>query len=137
MSALNLREQILAASDLKISTVHVEQWNLDITVRELNAGQRDEVISLHSKSDPMTAVYRTITLGAIDEEGNQVFEEGDAEKLAEKSDSALGKIYKEIIKLSGLGAGEESEAGKPSEKNQDSGTTTDSCTSSESELTKS
>lgn len=137
MPTLNLRDQILAAQDLKASVVHVDEWGLDLTVRELNAGQRDEVISLHSKDDPMVAVYRTITLGAIDEECNQVFEEGDAEKLAGKSDSALGKIYKEIIKLSGLGGGDESEAGKPSEKSQDSGTTTDSCTSSESEPTKS
>jgi hypothetical protein len=137
---MGLRDQILAADDLKIAKVPVKEWDLELTVRELSGGERDEVFRLHGESADIKAVCRTIELGAIDEEGNRVFEDGDAAKLAGKSDAALTTLYSEIMKLSGCDVDSpkgETEAGKPSEKTQSSGENTDSCISSESEPTQS
>ena len=132
---MKLRNLILAANDLKTKVITIEEWELDLTVQELNAADRDEVFRLHDLSADVKAVCRTIELGVIDEEGNRVFEDGDAEKLAGKSDSALTKIYSEIMKLSGCDVGNaegegETEAGKLLEKTQTSGENSDSCTSS-------
>ncbi len=140
MGALNLRDRILSMDDLDTGVVTIKEWdNLDVTVRELSAGERDEVIALHQNEDTMLkAVFRTITLGAIDEDGTRIFNDDDAEKLAEKSDAALTQIYQGIVKLSGLAGNEkegETPEGKPSATIQDSGETTASCTSSESEPT--
>jgi hypothetical protein len=135
---MGLRDQILAVNDLKTKLVPVKEWDLEITVRELSGGERDEIFRLHDASADINAVCRTIELGAIDESGNRVFEDGDAEKLAGKSDSALTTIYSAIMKLSGCDVDnreEGAEAGKPLEKTQSSGENTDSCTSSELEPT--
>jgi hypothetical protein len=137
---MSLRDQIFDANDLKTKVVPVKEWDLEITVRELSGGQRDEVFRLHDESADINAVCRTIELGAIDESGNRIFEDGDAEKLAGKSDAALTTLYSEIMKLSGCDVDStkgETEAGKPSEKIQSSGENTDSCTSSELEPTQS
>ena len=133
---MNLRNEIIAVMDLKTKQVFIKEWDLEITVRELNGGQRDEVFRLHDQAADIKAVCRTIELGVIDEDGNRVFEDGDSEKLAGKSDDALSKIYSEIMKLSGCdvtGAEGETSAGKPSEKTLSSGENSDSCTSLESE----
>lgn len=135
---MNLRNLILAADDLKTKVVPVKEWNLELIVRELSGGERDEVFRLHGQSADIKAVCRTIELGAVDEEGNRVFEDGDAEKLAGKSDAALTKLYSEIMKLSGCGIDKsegEATAGKSLEITQSSGKNTDSCISSELEPT--
>jgi len=135
---MSLRDQILAANDLKTKVIPVDEWKLKLTVQELNGGDRDEVFRLHELSADIKAVCRTIELGVIDETGARVFDDGDAEKLAGKSDSALTKIYSEIMKISGCDMGNpegETEAGKPSGKIQVSGENSDSCTSSELEPT--
>ncbi|MEY8205415.1 MAG: hypothetical protein RPR40_10105 [Bermanella sp.] len=146
MSAkFNLREQILATVDLKTSVVTIKEWgDLDITVRELNAGERDEIVTLHQSEDSVLhAVFRTITFGAIDEKGERIFGPEDAQKLAQKSDAPLTQLYQEIVKLSGLSASapddqggeEETPAGKPSTQTQECGETTVLCTNLESEPT--
>lgn len=137
---MNLRERILAVNDLKTKTVSIPEWDLELTVRELSGGERDEIFRLHEQSADIAAVCRTIEIGAIDENGARVFEDGDAEKLAGKSDAALTTLYSEIMKLSGCNLdkeGDDSPAGKPLEKTQNSGESTDSCTSLESEPTQS
>lgn len=137
---MNLRDQILATKDLKTKSVPVEEWKLDLIVQELSGGARDEVFRLHEESADIKAVCRTIELGVIDEAGNRVFKDGDATELAAKSDSALSKIYSEIMELSGCDVDKsegETVAGKPSGKTQVSGASSDSCISSESEPTQS
>lgn len=135
---MNLRDRILAANDLKTKSVFIAEWDLELTVRELSGGERDEIFRLHEESADITAVCRTIEIGAIDENGARVFEDGDAEKLAGKSDAALTTMYSEIMKLSGCNLdkeGDDSPAGKPLEKTLSSGANTGLCTSSESEPT--
>lgn len=135
---MSLRNLILTADDLKTKVVSVKEWSVELIVRELSGGERDEVFRLHDQSADIKAVCRTIELGAIDEEGNRVFKDGDAEKLAGKSDAALTKLYSEIMKLSGCVIEKsegEATAGKSLEITQPSGKNTDSCTNSELEPT--
>lgn len=114
---MSKRDLILAKRDLKSELVTVEQWGLDIVVRELSARERSESMSLHQE-DPMQALCHAIVCGCLDDDGSQLFTSEDIDALAEKSDDALSLLYKKIMMLSGVKIGrdpdEESEAEKPS-----------------------
>lgn len=148
--SLNLRNRILQTHDLKTAVVAITEWSedgnpLEITVQELNAKDRNAALALHGEGDSLHAVCKTVELGVLDDDGSLAFEEGDATELANKSDAAITKLYKAIMKLSGVElvtsetVTEESEstAGKPSKTTHSSGLTTDSCSSSESQPTES
>mgnify|MGYP006169539079 CR=1 FL=1 len=146
--SLNLRGRILNAHDLKTSIVKITEWSedefqpLEITVQELSAKDRNTALALHGEKDTLHAVCKTVELGVLDEDGSLAFEEGDAAELAKKSDSAITKLYKEIMKLSGVelvapadvdsDKEAESIAGKPLETTPSSGETIGSCSNSES-----
>lgn len=137
---MSLRDQIIAVDDLKTATVHVKEWNMDVMVRELNSGERDKIFSMHAAESGVAAVFRTLEIAVIDEDGSRALEDGDAEMLAQKSDAAITKLYSKIMELSGCrikNPNEESESGKSLEKTQLSGENSDSCISLESEPTQS
>lgn len=135
---MNLRDQILGATDLKTASVEIEQWGLEVPIREFTAAERDKVVKLHTDEEAFNAALQTIVIGSVDENGEGLFSESDVEALSEKSDAAITKLYTEIIKLNGLSSSqEESGPGKPSETIQSSGESTDSCTSLESDATQS
>jgi hypothetical protein len=145
-----LRSRILSSHDLKTSTVSIPEWGtesepLNVKVQELNAAARNDILKLHGEVDALSAACKTIEMGVLDDDGSLAFEEGDAAELAKKSEAIITKLYKEIMKLSGVNlvdkpaadteGQEETPAGKPLEKTSSSGATTDSCSSSESQPT--
>lgn len=127
----SLRESILQLDDLATKEVHVEAWNLTLTVRELPLRERTRVMDLHNAGKPDESIVQTVIAGTIDEYDARLFTEEDAAALAEKSENAMLDLYKAIMELSGVNmAGEadtagDTPAGKPSEQTQGSTTTTD------------
>lgn len=131
--ALNLRDAILSTNDLKTEVVKVEEWGVDITVKELSLRTRTRVMDMHGTGAADEAIVETVIAGALDEDGKQLFTRDDAEALAEKSEAAIIKLYKAILKLSGVdidgkgeGEGEkETEAAKLSDSAPSSTPTAD------------
>ncbi len=128
---MNLRDAILKKDDLKTETVTVEEWGVDVTVKELSLRTRTRVMDMHGTGAADEAIVETVIAGALDEEGNPLFTRDDAEALAEKSEAAMIKLYKAILKLSGVDidgkaadAKKETEAAKPSDSAPSSTTTT-------------
>ena len=129
---MSLRDAILKKDDLKTETVTVEQWGVDVPVKELSLRTRTRVMDMHGTGAADEAIVETVIAGALDENGEPLFTRDDAEALAEKSEAAMIKLYKAILKLSGVdidgkGEGEgkeETEAAKPSDSAPSSTTTT-------------
>lgn len=133
---MNLRERILSASDLKKSTVNVPEWNngedLILTVRELSAAEREEVLNLHVQlagaSVVTPAICETIRVATLDENGEQLFQPEDVSALAGKHEDPLMRIYRAIMELSGITSEAENNAepapGKHSENAPSSGVIT-------------
>lgn len=129
---MSLRDAILKKDDLKTETVTVEQWGVDVPVKELSLRTRTRVMDMHGTGAADEAIVETVIAGALDENGEPLFTRDDAEALAEKSEAAMIKLYKAILKLSGVdidgkgeGEGEEeTEAAKPSGSAPSSTTTT-------------
>ena len=130
---MSLRDAILKKDDLKTETVTVEQWGVDVPVKELSLRTRTRVMDMHGTGAADEAIVETVIAGALDEDGEPLFTRDDAEALAEKSEAAMIKLYKAILKLSGVdidgkgeGEGEEeTEAAKPSGSAPSSTTTAD------------
>ncbi len=120
------KEQILAADDLKTDTVSVPEWGGDVRVREATSAERlayeqslykSRVVGKNVEVDENynNAQARFVVLCVIDEKGQRIFTDKDAEALGKKSATAVGRCYKVIRKLSGMDIAASEELEKNSE----------------------
>lgn len=118
MAPANLREQILAAPDLKEEAVPVPEWGegVSVVVRELTGKQRDafeadcrqivgKKVEVNTDNVRAKLVVRCLydTAGAA---GARIFQDGDAEALGAKSGKVLGRLAAVAQRLSGLSDGD-------------------------------
>jgi hypothetical protein len=113
------KDQILQAHDLKTEEVPVPEWEQDgqpspyVLVRCPTAKERDEyehsLMEAHrvGKRVQLTpnfhnAKARMAVKCIVDEEGNRIFSDLDAEALGDKSASALNRIVDVIERLAGI-----------------------------------
>ena len=114
------RDAILGASDIKTEEVPVPEWGGTVLVRGLTAKQRDKaeaaMFQLHgsvtNKNGPdmrmsMAGVRALMAAMAIvDEQGNRLFSDADAEILGEKSGAALDRVFAVVTRLSEFSDGD-------------------------------
>lgn len=111
------RDLILQASDLPSETVLVPEWGGEVRVRGLTGKERDDYETgiIASRIDQRTGKLtqsmdlanvraRLIVRTVVDENGQRIFTDDDAEALGGKSASALAKVYEVAQKLSGMRA---------------------------------
>jgi hypothetical protein len=110
MGALLTKEAILAADDIQSERIPVPEWGGDVMVRGLTGSQRDAweaslTIRRGKQMIPDMRNFRArlVVLCVVDETGALVFHEGDIDALANKSGSALDRIYDAAARLSGIG----------------------------------
>lgn len=100
---MGLRETILGYQDGESKLVYVPEWGEKVTVRSLTAGERDRYELSHEKwRDAGTVRSRLVVMSCYDEDGNRLFKDEDADALAKKSASAVGRLFEIARKLSGM-----------------------------------
>ena len=99
---------ILGLDDLKTKVVKVDQWDMDVTICELDLNQGMQLFGMISEINDdhptITAeqVAQIVVWGIIDEEsGKHVFSDSDIPKLVKKNRVPLMFLYQEISSLSG------------------------------------
>jgi hypothetical protein len=112
------REQILAADDLPREKVYVPDWQGDVWVRTLSAGQRERWEAMmegpdgfRGRGEMMAAV---VALTACDEAGQLLFTLDDIPRLAEKSAGAVMRISDVATRLAKIEAADIEELSKNS-----------------------
>jgi len=101
---MNLRELILN-SKLKQKTIIIPEWdNAKVTVRELSAGELEQVNDVFKDKGPVASQAQVLVFATLDSDGSQLFQPGDAEALVNASNNAVNKMYLKIIELSGIDA---------------------------------
>lgn len=107
--ALLGREAILGAVDLPTVDVEVPEWGGTVRVRMLTGTERDAfeagtVIRQGKKVEAnlVNIRARLVALCVVDENGQRLFTEADAEKLGQKSGAALGRVFEAAQKINGL-----------------------------------
>ena len=97
------RDEILEIDDLPTKEVWVPYWKAYVKVRILNAGERDAFeASLYDKDGNMRLEgmrARLVSLVCVDEAGERLFTEADAELLNKKSAAAIDLIVDEAKSL--------------------------------------
>lgn len=107
-----LKAAILGAEDLPREEVPTPEWpGLKVFARGLRATERDawEVALFvgdgdERRVDKDNLRARLCVLCMVDESGERIFEDGDAEALGKKSAAVLDRIFDVAQRLSGMGA---------------------------------
>lgn len=116
--ALLSKNQILKADDLKRETVPVPEWGGEVLVSALSASDYDAYensLSVDGSPDLDNARARFAVRCMVDEQGNRVFEDADADLLGEKSAAALIRVTDVAMKLNRRTAKDLEELAKNSE----------------------
>jgi len=97
------RDLILAAKDFETKTVHVPEWNGDVTLRGLSSIDRDNFeAEVAATQDLRNLRARLVVKAIVDEEGNRIFKDSDAEVLGEKNSQVMCRLFDEVRDLSGM-----------------------------------
>jgi hypothetical protein len=94
------REQILKAQELKTETVNAPEWGGDVIIRELTSAERlDYFAALSRFADVADDRGRNLLNTAlfvcrvvVDDKGNRLFTDDDAELLAAKNEKTLERV---------------------------------------------
>lgn len=99
MPTLN-REAILQAQDLPTKAVFVPEWNGEVIVKTLMGNERDKFEQWveNRKKDGKINIeglkVRLVILCAVDENGNNLFTDEDADALNKKSSAAIDRLFR-------------------------------------------
>ena len=101
------KEQILNADDLKRKEVDVPEWGGTVLLRELTGRERDsfEEGSLDRKTRDIKMTNmraRLVAMSAIDDLGERLFTQAEANELGGKSAAALNRCFEVSCSLSGI-----------------------------------
>jgi hypothetical protein len=101
------RDDILGSDDLRLERVDVPEWNGVLYVRVMTAGERDqfeaEVAGVGKRSKNMSNLRaRLVCLVGCDENGQALFEKGDAAALGAKSAAAVDRVFTVAARLNGF-----------------------------------
>ena len=117
---MTLRDKILAVQDIPSEKVTVDEWEVDVLVRGMTAG--DRVTLMQNAVDPVTGnvnmsiVYPDVVVACVLDpaSGEPVFTDDDKSALMGKSSAAIERIATVGLRLSGIGKEEQDAAGKDS-----------------------
>jgi hypothetical protein len=103
------RDAILHADDIEYEDVDVPEWNGAVRVRALTGTERDAYEASMSQQRGKNYVRNLANIRAklvvktvVDEQGERVFSDQDANALGKKSASALDRIFEVAARLSRL-----------------------------------
>jgi hypothetical protein len=111
------RDMILEAADLKREPVNVPEWGGDVYVSSFTGTERDAFEAKLAEGKGAMKNIRALLVAycAVDEHGNRIFQDKDAEVLGRKSAIALNRVFEVAMRLNGIGAKEVSDMEKNSE----------------------
>lgn len=119
------KEAILNAQDLQHEDVFVEEWKGTVRVRALTGAERDafeasivEGKGKNVKTNLKNIRAKLVALTVINENGERLFNDHEAQALGTKSASALDKVFEVAQRLSGLRDEDVEELAKNSESDQ-------------------
>ena len=121
MESQEIRDKIIKSKDYKNEKVHVEEWGVDVYIREMSSADRlefrskylkkdeEENLILDEKGDPIPDVEAAFTYAEsllvktlADEDGKRIFSDDQVEELAQKSGTVLDVLYEKAAKLNNL-----------------------------------
>ena len=110
---VNIRQQILNASDIRSEQVEIPEWGVTVEVRGFTLGER---LAFYERVAPDGNINKTyfwpelvISCTYDPETGSPVFDAADRDTLQTKSPVAVDRIVDVARRLSGISSDEEAE----------------------------
>ena len=100
---MSLREKMLAADDLARVTVAVPEWDMDVTVRGLTAGEVEEFGRAINDGGAENVMARLVVKVVVDQDGARVFADEDITALSAKNSGVVKRLFDAAQEASGLG----------------------------------
>lgn len=102
------RDDILSTDDLEAREVEVEPWGGSVYVREMTGSDQDywesELMQYGPDGQPElttdNARAELLVRCIVDEDGNRVFGDGDAEALGQQSNRAIDRLFTTLMQIS-------------------------------------
>ena len=103
------RQALETINDRKQETVDVPEWGGAVYLRELSAGDHEdlELFMQSSKQDKHPTIYlrtRLVALALVDHEGNRLYKDEDIEILRSKSSTVINRLCAHVVKQNNLGS---------------------------------
>lgn len=117
---MNLRDKILAAQDIPSEKVNIPEWDVELLVKGMSAGDRitlmQNAYDQETQQVNMAAVYPDIVVACtFDPESDEpIFTDSDKSALMGKSSAAIETIAAVGLRLSGIGNEQADALGKDS-----------------------
>ena len=103
-------EEILATQDIIEELVEVPEWKGTVRVRGLTGRERDayeasliDQRGRSTKANMQNARAKLVVLSVFNADGSRKFNEAQISEISAKSASALNRIWKKALELSGMG----------------------------------
>lgn len=90
------RDQILQSNDADMLRLSVPEWGGDVFIRVMTVGERDAYENeWQRKRETGVDDFRTkfLVRCLVDEKGNRLFDNGDVERLAQKSARVMNRVW--------------------------------------------
>lgn len=123
---MSLRDKILAANDRTFEVVHIPEWDCDVRVYTMTAGDKTRIMKKFTDGGIPDDYFARLTyLCVCDETGTRIFSESDIAELQDKSATAITRIAECAARINKLSDSPEALAEKNSETTQDGLTATE------------
>jgi hypothetical protein len=115
---MNLRDKILAAEDIPSETVQIPEWDVELLVKGMSAGERlslmQNAYDQNTQQVNMAIVYPDVVVACAHDpkSGEPVFTDADKSELMKKASAAIERLATVGLRLSGIGKEEQDAAGK-------------------------
>lgn len=112
------KDQILSANDVNLLKITVPEWGGDVYIRVMTVGERDAYENeWQRKKDTGVDDFRTkfLVRCLVDEKGNRLFDNGDVQRLAEKSARVMNRVWLAAMEHNNLSDASIEELAKNSE----------------------
>lgn len=97
------KASIINALDLQREVVEVPEWGGSVILSELSAADRLRFgVAIGGEDDQRVFVAKALTWFIVDEGGDRIFTEGDADILAGKSLPVLQRLWDVAAKLNAM-----------------------------------
>lgn len=112
------KDQILAANDVNLLKLSVPEWGGDVYIRVMTVGERDAYENeWQRKKETGVDDFRTkfLVRCLVDDKGNRLFDNGDVERLAQKSARVMNRVWLAAMEHNNLSDASIEELAKNSE----------------------
>lgn len=104
---MSIRDQILAADDIGTDTIHVPAWGVEVQVKGMTLGQRNDGLTAAREENGtlnLSRYYALIIIQTVSDPttGEPVFTEDDVPLILAKSSAPADLLAKKALDLSGL-----------------------------------